>query len=109
MERKSNNKVIRLRFLVFKKDNKLEAICIDTNIANRANNMELLKQKLIDSSLLYLRSFTKEEIENKLFIRKAPLKYRLRWYFHILDFSPNRRQTSNTAEFDPSSGKLSFA
>ena len=109
MERKQNGSIIRLRFLVIQRGNKFEAICLDTNIANRANTLESIKQKIFDSTSLYLRSFSKEEIADHVYIRKAPLKYHILWYMPSIANIFLPKYSHDKAEFDASSGKLSFA
>lgn len=109
MERKQDKNVIRLRFIVFKEGSKYSSICLDTNIAARANSMAQLHQKNIDASVLYLRSFTEEDILNKAYVRKSPSKYFLLWYAGIIIHSIQTKYRSDKAEFDPYSGKMSFA
>ncbi|MHB1686961.1 MAG: hypothetical protein ACYCVH_06285 [Ignavibacteriaceae bacterium] len=112
MEHKQNpprRTVIHLRFLVFENGNKFKAICLDTNIANRADTFELLKQKILDSTLLYLRSFSEEEINNKEYIRRTSLQYYILWYTPRIARRFIRKSLHNEVEFDTSSGKLSFA
>ena len=71
MENKKNLTSIHLRFMIFENDHKFQAICLETNIANRADSIEQLKSKIIDSTILYLRSFSEEEIQHRVYIRKA--------------------------------------
>jgi hypothetical protein len=109
MQRKRNITSVRLRILVFKKGHKFESICLDTNIANRANSRESLEKKIIDSTILYLRSFSEEEIKNRAYIRKASFGYHVLWFVQPLAKLIIRKYRPNKVEFDTSSGKLSFA
>lgn len=108
MKRKLESSSISLRFIVYKEGNKFRSICLETNIAVRANSINQLHQKNNDASSLYFRSFTEEEIINKAYIRRAPNKYFVHWYLgHIIIWAKGLK--TDTAEFDQHSGKLSFA
>lgn len=100
---------IRLRYMIYKVGDKYAAICLETNIANRANTIEQLKKKIIDSTILYLRSFSEEEIQGRSYIRKAPLYYRIIWHTSTFTKPFVSKYRPDEAEFDTSSGKLSFA
>ena len=109
MDRRQDNNVIRLRFVILKDGNRYKSICLDTNIAARASSLGQLEQKNIDASVLYLRSFNEQEIHDKSFIRKASLKYFILWYWGIIIHKINKKTKSRTAQFNYPSGKMSFA
>jgi hypothetical protein len=85
-------------------------ICLDTDIMVEADSWDNLTRKMEDATILYLRSFSDEELETGAYIRKAPLSYQIRWelvralmtLFHWLS-SPSK------AIYDPQSSRLRFA
>jgi hypothetical protein len=109
MGRTRKERSIRLRLLVVYKENKFQSICLDTNIANRADSFDQLKQKIFDSTSLYLNSFSEDELLNKAYVRKAPLKYELIWHFKLLQHFFSREYERKEANYNPHSGKLRFA
>ena len=107
MERKLEGISIQLRFMVFKSNGRYYSICLETNIANRANTLKHLQEKDMDSAILYLTSFTPEELASKKYFRKASLSYRLQWY--MTKVKPFKKVKNDTGIFDTNSGSLRFA
>ncbi len=103
-----DRKHIELRFLIHQRNDKFEAICLELDITNRANTMTELQQKIIDSTFLYLTSFSLEEIKEHKYIRKAPLYYRFIWNVgNVLHSFLN--YNIKKGDFNVSSKELSFA
>src|SRR5438045_3718047 len=88
----------------------LHMICLETDIIVAATDWDSLHQKMRDATLLYLQSFSREELERGSYVRLAPLKYRIRWSVGVV-LSRLLRFLSGPIEaiYDPQSSNLRFA
>lgn len=101
--------VIELRVIGFHRHNTVHLLCLDTDIAVRANSIEEAKRKMVDAMTCYLTSFSKEEIVQGKFLRYSPARYRFLWRVGmLLGFLRRLMQTFSTT-YDPHSGQVKFA
>ncbi|MGH2574332.1 MAG: hypothetical protein ACRDFC_01380 [Ignavibacteria bacterium] len=108
MSKTSNN--IVLSVLSYYENGNYYSICLDTNIIVRGKTIEESIQKMKDALTVYMRSFTKDEIESEQYIRKAPFKYKLKmWSLILAIIFKSFKGSISSAEFDSSSQNLSFA
>ncbi|HET6400522.1 MAG TPA: hypothetical protein VFH95_03905 [Candidatus Kapabacteria bacterium] len=101
---------IILPMMAFGTEGDLKMICLDTDIVVAADNWDTLFRKMKDATLLYLRSFSSEELQAGAYIRKAPFKYQVRWKLGMT-LSRIIRFISGPTEaiYDPQSSNLRFA
>ena len=64
-----------LRVLFFEHQNVIRGICLETNIAVQAETFEGATQKMQDATILYMTSFSPEELIKQEYLRPAPVKY----------------------------------
>ena len=102
--------ILTFRMLAFERHDGWRMICLDTDIAVAAVTWDELESKMRDAMRLYLLSFTYEELQQRVYVRLAPVSYRVRWWFrwnvvrlmHLLS-GPIR------ATYDIDTSRLSFA
>lgn len=107
---KENSNIIILRVISYLKNDNYYAICLDTDIMVHGNSSLEVKSKMIDAIKVYMRSFSKEEIKQGKYIRKAPLRYFLKLRYFVLSFAFHQFKGSiNSAEYDPLNHNLQLA
>jgi len=99
---------IHLTMLLVRRSDRVDMICLETNVAVSANTDSEASEKMRDASLLYLSSFSSEEIVAGSYKRLAPLKYR------VLGLLTNvvhnwRNMTRSNADYDQTSNSVRFA
>ena len=77
MKYEAGNTIIPLRMLSMFREGRVDIICLETNIAVSGANEQEAIQKMRDASILYLESFTPQEIASGKHRRLAPLKYQM--------------------------------
>ncbi|MBI5464366.1 MAG: hypothetical protein HY966_05370 [Ignavibacteriales bacterium] len=102
------NNGIRLRVMGFVRGGEYRLICLDTDIVVSASSIEEAKSKMANAIVSYFKAFSTEELEQGLFLRKAPLLYFLLWHMgtiagRLVYFF------SSIANYDPSSHSLKLA
>lgn len=100
--------MIKLSLIGYVKNNRFYVMCLDTDILVVADSFEEAKRKIIDALISYLSTFTHEEISAGKYIRKAPLKYWIKYAMaaiklSVINFSKLR------ANYDVNGEHLSFA
>ena len=73
------NQQLFFRVLCRHHDGKYQAICLETDIAVVAETEREMRSKMEDALLLYVNSFSLQEIEAGNYLRRARLSYRLIW------------------------------
>jgi len=105
------SRTIELRVLGFNRSGVFQFICLETDIAVTSDTLAGAKSKISDAVVSYFQSFSEKEIEDKAFMRKAPLRYRVGWkIIHFASFI--KRITffdSSEAEYNPSTHAMILA
>ena len=72
--------MIKLSIVGYIKNNRFYLMCLDTDILVVADSFEEAKQKMLNALISYLRTFTHKEILDGRYIRRAPLKFWMKYY-----------------------------
>jgi hypothetical protein len=106
-----NKKIIPLRVIGFVRNGEFQLICLDTDIAVVAQSPEEGKSKMKDALTSYFKTFSKDEIKEGLFLRRAPFRYFMLW--HVLSVVSIAVQFvyffSSTANYDQDTHTLKLA
>ena len=94
------NQSLFFRVLGRQHDGRYQAICLETNIAVVADSESDMRKKMEDALLLYLNSFTVEEIKEGKFQRNARLRYRLMWTVNAVRWNVHHNIQSMRASGD---------
>jgi hypothetical protein len=102
---------IRLRVMGFVREDEFQLICLDTDIVVSAKSIDEAKKKMGDAIVSYFKTFSGEEIEQGLFIRKAPMRYFILWRIgSAMGFAISIVYFfSSIAKYDPDSQSLKLA
>ena len=101
-------KKLTLRVLFFGHKNAVRGICLETNISVEAKTFEGAIQKMQDATVLYMTSFSSEELYKSEYLRPASIKYKVMWsLFLFLKFLSELRKEE--IDYDPQTKLLSFA
>lgn len=100
--------MIKLSLIGYVKNNRFYMMCLDTDILVVADSFEEAKKKIIDALVSYLGTFTHEEILAGKYIRKAPIKYRVKYAIAAIKLSIINLSKLNV-EYDVNGERLSFA
>ena len=99
---------LTLRVLFYEHENVIRGICLETNIGVQAETFEGAIQKMQDATILYMTSFSPDELFKQEYLRPAPIKYRVMWsLFLFLKFLSALRREE--IDYDPQTKHLSFA
>ena len=94
----------------FRKGEMWYMLSLDTNIAVQARSWEELTEKMKDATILYLESFSPQELATGKWIRKAPVKYWIAWRFkHTFVRAMNLLNGPLEADYDPTTSRMRFA
>lgn len=99
--------IITLRILVWQTNKIFRAICLETDLAFEANSEKELKEKMSDGIVGYLSCFSMEELKQKKFYKKAPLRYRFLWF--LIPAIKLFNTDGETVNYSPQTGSLNFA
>ncbi len=104
-------KQIALRIIGQKKGSIYIAVCLETDIFIQASSVPEIKRKMADALTAYFKSFSSDEIEQGVFFRKAPMKYRIGWHLlTVVSFTGKILKSINfNANYDPYSQHLKLA
>ena len=101
---------ITLRMMAFDDEELWNMICLDTDIAVSAKSFDELIKKMEDATILYLKSFSQEELLRRAYIRKAPASYRLKWHISTKLFGLLKLLSGpSEAIYDATDSHLRFA
>ena len=103
---------INLRVFGFVNNGMFQLICLETDVAVSAESLSEAKNKMRDALISYFNSFSKEEIENEEYKRKAPFRFRVAWTFRfaIMHTMLNLQYLfSANADYNPHSKNLRLA
>lgn len=101
--------LIRLRVFGFSRKGQYYLLCLDTDIAVRADSLEEAKKKMIDALGSYLETFSQKEISQARYVRYSPIRYRIAWYLGMAAGFMRQLVQSLNASYNPNSGQLRFA
>ena len=106
------DKIIPLRVIGYHYADKVQLVCIDTDIVVQAASFEDGKDKIKNALTSYFNSFSKDEIKSGAYIRKSPMRYQIIWKIGLtlsfIDYLKNNT-TSFIANYDTKSGRLRLA
>jgi predicted RNase H-like HicB family nuclease len=78
------DKIMNLRCYTYRKDKYYYAACIDLTLIDRGESQAVAMSRLKENIADYIAAAAEDGLQEELVPRKAPLSFRLHYYYHWL-------------------------